>query len=73
MNPRNAEVVETLSTYFDGLYHSETARLEKAFRAQALRIGDFLSTCEWMSASGPWTSARLPPVAARREGMRLSP
>src|SRR5262245_9666681 len=35
MDPRYSEVVEMLSMYFDGLYHSDTTRLAKVFHPQA--------------------------------------
>lgn len=35
MDPRYAAVVETLSTYFDGLYHSDTTRLGAVFHPKA--------------------------------------
>ncbi len=35
MDERYGEVVATLSTYFDGLYHSDTGRLERAFHPLA--------------------------------------
>lgn len=35
MEKRYAEVVATLQTYFDGLYHSDTGRLAKVFHPKA--------------------------------------
>lgn len=35
MDPRYAEVTETLSLYFDGLYHSDTKRLARVFHPKA--------------------------------------
>ncbi|MEQ8393937.1 nuclear transport factor 2 family protein [Thalassobaculum sp.] len=35
MDPRYAAVVDTLSTYFDGLYHSDAAKLATVFHPDA--------------------------------------
>lgn len=35
MDPRYAELVAAMSDYFDGLYHSDTARLARVFHPRA--------------------------------------
>jgi len=35
MDPRYADVVETLAVYFDGLHHSDTDRLARVFHPRA--------------------------------------
>lgn len=65
MDERYAAVVEALSIYFDGLYHSDTERLAKVFHPHAL----YVTTTEGATANGGplvLTMAEYFPVVDRR-------